>query len=311
MTLEKYISFKKPVLMEGALGERLKREFNIKIDGKAAMAPLVFSEKGRNALSFLWGEYIATAEKYTLPIMLTTPTRRANKENVFSAGFNESIIKANTDFLKEVRKKHKKTQPVFIGGLMGCKGDAYTGEGSLSEEDAFLFNSWQANLFAKENIDFLYAGIMPCVNEAVGMAKAMEKTALPYIISFTIQKNGRLIDGTTINDAIEIIDSKTKRKPLIYITNCVHPSIVLEAISKPFNKTETVKNRFLGIQANTSPLPYDVLDGCEDLKTSSAQELAEGMYELKKKHGFMVFGGCCGTDNSHMEKTAQLITEKN
>ena len=35
----------------------------------------------------------------------------------------------------------------------------------------------------------------------------MAQTGVPYIISFTIQKDGRLIDGTTIHDAIAYIDS--------------------------------------------------------------------------------------------------------
>lgn len=47
----------KQFLMEGALGERLKREYDIKIDGPVAMASLIYSEEGRNALRNLWSEY--------------------------------------------------------------------------------------------------------------------------------------------------------------------------------------------------------------------------------------------------------------
>lgn len=32
------------ILMEGALGERLKREFNIKFDDKLAMASLIYDD---------------------------------------------------------------------------------------------------------------------------------------------------------------------------------------------------------------------------------------------------------------------------
>jgi len=307
MTFEKCLKHNTPVLMEGALGERLKREFGLKIDGIAAMSPLVYSEKGRSALKSLWLEYAKTAEKYNLPFLATTPTRRANKERVADAGYDSSIIKANMDFLKEIRNECS-TQ-MFIGGLMGCKGDAYTGEGALSADEAYTFHSWQAQLFAKENADFLYAGIMPCAEEALGMAKAMSDTKIPYIISFTIEKNGRLIDGTTINDAIELVDRNTENKPLFYMTNCVHPSIVLEALSKDFNSTKTVRTRFKGIQANTSPLSYAELDGAEDLKSSDPESLAEGIKQLKDKHGFTLFGGCCGTDNRHMMEIAKRISQ--
>lgn len=307
MTFEECINKNMPILMEGALGERLKREYGLKIDGTAAMAPLVYKNEGRNALKEIWCQYIKTAKTFGMPFAATTPTRRANRERVFEAGFDEGIIKANTDFLKAVRADCGYGESMFIGGLMGCKGDAYTGEGALSEEEAFNFHLWQAKLFAAEDIDFLYAGIMPCINEAVGMARAMETSGLPYIISFTIQRNGRLIDGTTINDAIEKIDSKTERKPLIYMTNCVHPSIVIEALSQDFNCTDIVRRRFRGIQANTSPLSYDQLDGAEDLKTSPPKILADGIESLKKNNNFVLFGGCCGTDNSHMAEIAKRV----
>jgi S-methylmethionine-dependent homocysteine/selenocysteine methylase len=51
--------------------------------------------------------------------------------------------------------------------------------------------------------DFLYAGIMPALPEAVGMAQAMADSGLPYIISFMIRQDGRLLDGSTSNKAFE------------------------------------------------------------------------------------------------------------
>lgn len=44
----------KALLMEGALGERLKREYGLKIDGTVAMASLVYSDEGRSTLKNLW-----------------------------------------------------------------------------------------------------------------------------------------------------------------------------------------------------------------------------------------------------------------
>lgn len=88
------------ILMEGALGERLKREFDLDISGTVAMADLVYQQKGRLALETLWNEYIDIAYRYQLPFLATTPTRRANKERIYMAGYNESIIADNVDFLR-------------------------------------------------------------------------------------------------------------------------------------------------------------------------------------------------------------------
>lgn len=85
---------------------------------------------------------------------------------------------------------------------------------------------------------------MPVLSEAIGMAVAMSDTDIPYIISFTIQRNGKLIDGHTINDAIYYIDNHVSNKPVCYMTNCVHPDIVYEALSHKFNQTQMVKIAF-------------------------------------------------------------------
>ena len=296
---------RRSLLMEGALGERLKREYHLTPDGDVALAKIIYGDNGRLALKALWNGYIQIAKTYRLPFLAATPTRRANMERVQRAGLDPSIIADNVIFLKNIQRTSG--IEMYIGGLMGCKGDAYTGAGSLPEAQARIFHQWQADLLAKAEVDFLYAGIMPTLPEAAGMAQAMESTGLPYIISFTIQKNGRLVDGTTISDAIAYIDSTVHIKPVCYMANCVHPSIVYKALLKPFNKNMLVHSRFLGIQANTSPLPYDRLDGALDLKCSEPERLAEEMIKLRDISKIKIFGGCCGTDNRHMEQIARRL----
>lgn len=293
------------ILMEGALGERLKREYRLKFDQHLMMATLIYHAKGRFALKSLWQEYMNIAMKYKLPFMATTPTRRANKERVEQAGCDSSIIMDNVKFLRKIQQESN--LEMYVGGLMGCKGDAYTGEHALSERDARIFHKWQADLFRAAEADFLYAGIMPTLPEATGMAQAMSETGLPYIISFTIQRDGKLIDGTNIADAISIIDNSVDVKPICYMTNCVHPSIVYEALSQPFNQNSLVQDRFLGIQANTSPLSYAELDESMDLKCSDPIQFAEAMLKLRDISNIKIFGGCCGTDHRHMEQMANRL----
>lgn len=293
------------ILMEGALGERLKREYGLIPDANVALASMIYSPQGRSALRTIWKEYMETARKYRLPFLAATPTRRANNERVLHAGLDSRIISDNVSFLKEVAGSSK--IEMYVGGLMGCKGDAYTGAGALSEQDSEQFHQWQANLFKDAKADYLFAGIMPAVPEAAGMAKAMANTGLPYIISFTIQENGRLIDGTTISDAISYIDNSVSSSPVCYMTNCVHPSIVYKSLSHPLNQNPVVSKRFWGIQANTSPLPYDQLDQSEDLHFSDPELLAEQMMELRGISSIKIWGGCCGTDNRHMEAIAKRL----
>ena len=304
-SIEQRFEENKYFLMEGALGERLKREYNLSLDEHVALAKLVHTEAGRKALQEIWEQYIGIARQYQLPFLATTPTRRANKERVERSGGDASIITENVKFLRDVQVQN--SIEMYIGGLMGCKGDAYTGEGALTRQESYVFHSWQANAFLEAGVDFLYAGIMPTLYESIGMAEAMAATGLPYIISLTIQKNGKLIDDTTISRAIEIIDHMVEKKPLCYMTNCVHPLITLEALSQPFNRNEIVRQRFLGIQANTSMLSYEELDHSKDIKSTDPIQFAENMLQLVKEKQLKIIGGCCGTDHRHMEAIAQQL----
>ena len=82
------------LLMEGALGERLKREYGLQFDEQVAMAALVRSSDGRRALSALWREYAAIGRQAGVPFLATTPTRRANRERMARAGFSADLMVA-------------------------------------------------------------------------------------------------------------------------------------------------------------------------------------------------------------------------
>lgn len=291
-------------LMEGALAERLKREYHLEEDKYIAWAAMVMKPQGQLALKELWTQYRSIAHQYGLPFLATTPTRRVNQERVERYG-DASIIEKNVEFLRCLQEETKEL--MFVGGLMGCKNDAYRSDQGLSQKEAYLFHLWQALEFANANVDFLYAGIMPCLPEALGMAQAMAETNLPYIISFTLQGDGKLLDGTTLDEAIHQIDTQTKQAPLCYMSNCVHPNIVLQGLLQPWNQSERVKQRFMGIQANTSSLSLKELDSASFLKSCDPNMLARDMMKLKQVVDMKIFGGCCGTNQHHMEEIAKRL----
>ena len=91
------------------------------------------------------------------------------------------------------------------------------------------------------------------------------------------------------------------------MVNCVHPIILKKSLSYPFNKTRLVKERFCGIQSNTSLLLPEELDNCTDLKSSDSVSLVCDMMELYQYFTPKILGGCCGTDNTHIEEIAKRL----
>ena len=133
---------------------------------------------------------------------------------------------------------------------------------------------------AEAGVDFLFAGIMPQLTETIGMANAMAVTGLPYIISFMVRRDGRLMDGTFIHDAIDTVDKETTTRPLCYMANCVHPDVLHQALSH----------------------------GLTDLLSSSPDELSDRLMTLLWDFPLKICGGCCGTNEQHLRNFAEMLT---
>ena len=102
MRLEEMFASGRNILMEGALGERLKREYGLASDASVALAAMVYSEAGRHALRELWLGYMDIAAAAKLPFIATTPTRRANRDRVAASRYGEEILADNLAFLRSV-----------------------------------------------------------------------------------------------------------------------------------------------------------------------------------------------------------------
>jgi S-methylmethionine-dependent homocysteine/selenocysteine methylase len=242
--------------------------------------------------------------------MIMTPTRKVNSVSMSKSRFqNKNLISDACSYLNRIRDSYGLySENILIGGLLGCKGDAYSGVKNLGIEESYIFHQQQTIQFQKEKTDFLFAGIMPEINETIGMAKAMSETNLPYIISFMIRKDGCLIDGTLISDAIKTIDEQVCFKPVCYMVNCIHPSNLIEALNNEKNKRSTQLSRISGLQANASILSPEELNNCNILQQDDFEKIIEEMLILQQHYGFKIFGGCCGTNDEFIEKLSGKIT---
>lgn len=309
MDFESIVENNKFIITEGSIVERIRRSPSLQLDEHLANAKLIYSENGREALERIYKDYIDIAERADLPILILTPTWRANKERVERSGCN--ILPVNEDnfrFLDELRKQYGQySSKIFIGGLIGCANDAYNPKEALSAEEAEEFHSWQLEKLFSAGVDFFLASTLPNTLEATGIAKAMSKFNIPYIISFIIRKNGLLLDGIALHNAIFHIDSKTAPKPAYYMINCVHPTVLSKALKIESAFLPVLKNRLIGIQANTSAKSPEELDGITELQDEDPEIFAKSMCKLHMEYGLKILGGCCGTDERHIKAIAVTI----
>lgn len=286
--------------MEASIVERLRRSKDIQLHPTLVHSPLIYDKAGRSEMTKLYLEYIDIATEVNLPFLMDTPTWRANRERVYETSISRSINYDAVKFLQEIRDTQKKgVVDIKIGGSIGCKNDCYLPQEGLTSVEAEHFHSWQIEQLAKGGVDFLMAVTLPNVEESLGMAKAMEKTGIPYFLSFVIDRDGNVLDGTPLIDAIDRVDEETVISPLGYMVNCSYPTFLC-ADKQP----ALLFKRLVGYSANASSLDHCELDGAEQLESESVSEWGNSMLEMNGKYGVKILGGCCGTNGEHLKYIA-------
>ena len=297
------------VLTEGAIIERIRRSGPGLLDPHLLHASLVYRDDGRRMLADLHRQYLDIGRRYQLPMLAFTDTWRAGRERVEKSGMTGKDVNADcARFLKEVIAEYGAyADQVFQGGLIGCKGDAYKPEEALSEKEAASYHAWQVEALAAAGVDFLIAVTLPSLSEAAGIATAMARTGLPYVISFVLDRSGRVLDGTSLQRAISRIDAETSPAPLFYMANCCHPTFYAAGMRGLEHEDAALLKRIIGLQANTSMRSADELEGLDHLDPEDPAAFAASMIGLHREFGTRYLGGCCGTDDRHIEALAKGI----
>jgi len=288
------------ILMEAAIVERLRRASGVRLHAKLVNAPLIYDPQGRAALRAIYQEYIDIAAAAELPLLLCTPTWRAGRERVETSDSKQAINSDAARFMRELRDAQPHAGQIRIGGLLGPRNDCYTPEQGLSVDVARGYHAWQIEQLLQGGVDYLLAETLPNVDEALGIAQAMADTDTPYIISFVIGRDGRVLDGNSLLDAVQVIDANTRRRPLGYMVNCAYPAF-LRAETQPPQLFE----RLIGYQANASSLDHCELDEAEQLHSEPVGEWGGLMLELNRRYGVKILGGCCGTNGEHLRYLTQ------
>jgi len=285
------------ILAEAAITEALRHSNKVELHPRLVNALLIYDRAGERELSHLYNDYISVAHKAGVPIVICTPTWRANKERLSETKLSSNVNKDAVNFMKQLRSNWSSWEGnILIGGLIGCKNDCYKPAEGLSSQDAYDFHLWQLNKLAEAGVDFLIAETLPSVPEAKGIAQAMSKTGIPYLICFVINRKGKILDGNTLEYAFNEIDSVCDTPPTGFMISCSYPSF-LNADKQP----GSIFSRLIGYLANASSLDQSELDGAKTLEFDDISDWGNRMIELNRRYAVKILGGCCGTNARHLQ----------
>jgi len=295
---------------EGSVYERLRRSPAVRFDPHLAHGTLIYDTAARDVLAGVHREYLDIGQRFGLPMVAATPTWRASRGRAEAAGLDVyTVNRDNARFMRELIAGYGPMRvDIQLFGQMGPCGDAYRPEEALESAPAADFHRPQAEALAEGGVDHLGAFTLPALCEAVGVARAMAATGLPYHVSFVVRPKGTLLDGTPLGEAVRRIDALVDPAPTSYLVNCVHPTVFRGAFERTQQDHPDAAARIDGLMANTSARTPEELDGLAELDTEAPASFAAAVSALKSDFGIAFLGGCCGTTSAHIEAIAQRIS---
>lgn len=261
-----------------------------------ASFPLVQDEQGAALLRSYYEEYAAIAAMAEAGLLVETPTWRANPDWGTVLGYDANgLDQANRAAVALARgvAESADVSRSRVSGIVGPRGDGYIAAGADADEAA-EYHSAQVRSFAAEGVDLVHAMTINEPAEGKGIVRAARAANLPVAISFTVEIDGRLPDGTTLSAAIDTLEATDPAD--WYGVNCAHPTHVMAGLDGA-----SWQHRLRFFRPNASTMSHEELDAMEVLDAGDLDLLVDATRSLREQTPELaVLGGCCGTDSRHV-----------
>jgi S-methylmethionine-dependent homocysteine/selenocysteine methylase len=271
-----------------------------------AAFPLIDDVDGSEVLRDYYRQHAMVAKDANVGFVLESPTWRASIGWASQLGYDEASLDrvnrqaiAMMDELRAELGNHG--APIVISGAIGPHGDAYRPEDQTTPEDAQRYHSAQIETLSMTEADLITALTITYPAEAVGIARAAAACEMPVAISFTVETDGRLPDGTKLGDAVIAVDEATSDSPIYFGINCAHPTHFTSTLDPASAWTQRIRM----IRANASRMSHAELDDARDLDDGDPHEFGREYADILERFPHVtVLGGCCGTDVRHVRAVA-------
>ena len=276
-----------------------------------ASFPLLDSEGGRAALRRYYEPFLRLARERGTDFVLSSPTWRASLDWGEQLGYDSVALAAvnrrAVAFLQEVRDAvlaPSERDRVAVEGCVGPRSDAYQPSLHMDSGDAERYHSPQLQTLADAGCAQAAALTLSYVEEAIGLVRAAQAAELPIVIGFTVETDGRLPSGDSIEAAIKAVDQATDGAARSFMLNCAHPSHFADALPEGQERY-----RIHGLRANASTKSHAELDEAEELDAGDPADLARRCVALQRDLPELhVLGGCCGTNIAHVVAISEAWT---
>lgn len=270
---------------------------------------LLKDEAGNRRLEDYFRRYVAIAREHECGVVLESVTWRANPEWGARLGYDAAgLAEANRRAISLLERMRDEcatpSTPIVISGNIGPRGDGYRTESRMTVREAHEYHAPQIEVFSHTAADMVAAFTMTYPEEAIGVITAAREHGMPVAISFTLETDGRLPCGETLQNAIARADEETGGYAAYYMINCAHPSHFEHIVRDGGEWLQ----RLRGLRANASHRSHAELDEAADLDDGNPQELGQQYKALcSALPALRIVGGCCGTDHRHLQAICNAL----
>lgn len=270
-----------------------------------ASFPLLDDPDGRELLVEYFKNHLDIAQRSGTGIVLETPTWRASQRWGAELGYDPSALdrvnRASVAFLRDLGSDYPDVE-LIVSGNLGPKGDGYNPEELLTPDVAAGYHRPQIQSFAEAGADRVTFLTATHTGESIGIVQAAVEVGIPVVISFTVETDGHLPSGQPLNEAVAVVEESTDSAALYYGINCAHP----DHFSGSLATDHAAISRISLLRANASRMSHAELDEAEELDSGDPVELGHLYANLLSDHPqLQVLGGCCGTDERHIDAIAK------
>ena len=183
------------VLFPGGMGTELQRR------GYRSALPLWSAAANLDApelVEQIHADYFAAGADVAITNTFRTTPRTFRKAGRESEA--EAALKKSADIALSAKKRADRQ--VFVGGSFAPLEDCYRPDLVPSADELREEHGQLAAWLAEAGVDFLLAENINAGLEAQIMAEAASAAGLAFIVSFVVDADARLLDGTPIEDAV-------------------------------------------------------------------------------------------------------------
>ncbi len=269
-----------------------------------ASYPLLETDVGRTALLKLIQQLIDMARQVGVGVILDTETWVANRDRGSAIGYSPEKLReinlASVDLIAGLQEKNKDVLTI-LSAQMGPRGDGYQVGDQMSVEEAEAYHTEQMKTLSRTKADIISAFTLTYPAEAAGIVRAGQNCEMQVAIAFTVETDGRLPNGMTLEEAITMVDEETDGGAAYFLINCAHPDHFSDSLTN-----EPWIERIRGVVVNASRCSHAELDEAEELDDGNPEELGVLVGNIRQRFPhFNIVGGCCGTDVRHMRSIAE------